>query len=118
MTPSLRAMGALLPRSDRPTGRGWESIASAAGTANGSSGQGGNLRSDLKKWAISAPRVTTIQEGPAFPSAEQERGMDWTIREMTPADLHHGFLEALASLAEVGLQPWEDEEVFRRRRGG
>ena len=43
--------------------------------------------------------------------------MDWTIREMTPADLHHGFLEALASLAEVGLQPWEAEEVFRRRLG-
>jgi glucosamine-phosphate N-acetyltransferase len=43
--------------------------------------------------------------------------MDWTLRELTPADLHNGFLEALASLAAVDLLPWQAEEVFRQRLG-
>jgi glucosamine-phosphate N-acetyltransferase len=43
--------------------------------------------------------------------------MDWIIRELTPADLHNGFLEALASLAKVELLPWQAEEVFRERLG-
>jgi len=43
--------------------------------------------------------------------------MDWTVREMTPADLHNGFLEALQSLAQVDLLPWQAEEVFRQRLG-
>jgi glucosamine-phosphate N-acetyltransferase len=41
--------------------------------------------------------------------------MEWTIREMTPADLNSRFLETLASLSEVGLTPDEAEPVFRRR---
>ena len=43
--------------------------------------------------------------------------MDWILRELTPVDLHNGFLEALASLSAVDLLPWQVEEVFRQRLG-
>jgi glucosamine-phosphate N-acetyltransferase len=38
-----------------------------------------------------------------------------TIREMTARDLSAGFLDALASLSDVGLTPAEAAEVFRNR---
>jgi glucosamine-phosphate N-acetyltransferase len=38
-----------------------------------------------------------------------------TIREMTAPDLSAGFLDALASLSDVGLTPAEAAEVFRNR---
>jgi glucosamine-phosphate N-acetyltransferase len=37
------------------------------------------------------------------------------IRELTALDLNQGFLEALASLAEVSLTPAQAGEVFRAR---
>jgi glucosamine-phosphate N-acetyltransferase len=41
--------------------------------------------------------------------------MEPVIREMTGPDLAHGFLEALAALAEVNLSFEEAAEVFRAR---
>jgi glucosamine-phosphate N-acetyltransferase len=41
--------------------------------------------------------------------------MELHISEMTAPDLTEGFLEALASLTEVGLTPREALEVFRKR---
>jgi glucosamine-phosphate N-acetyltransferase len=38
-----------------------------------------------------------------------------TVRGMTALDLSAGFLDALASLSEVGLTPAEAAEVFRNR---
>ncbi len=43
--------------------------------------------------------------------------MEWTIREMTPADLNGRFLETLSSLSEVNLTVEEAEEVYRARLG-
>jgi glucosamine-phosphate N-acetyltransferase len=37
------------------------------------------------------------------------------VRELTVADLSHGFLEALASLSEVGLSPAEAVTFFHER---
>ena len=41
--------------------------------------------------------------------------MDFTLRELTPDDLSHGFLETLAGLAPVDLTVEAAREIFRKR---
>jgi len=48
-----------------------------------------------------------------------QTGIDVAIGELRGEDLSHGFLETLASLAEVGLTPEQAREVlWRRLRSG
>jgi glucosamine-phosphate N-acetyltransferase len=62
----------------------------------------------------SQPYPTAPENGTPTATAEGPSGL--TVRELTPADLGRGFLQALANLSEVGLTPEEALPVFHERQ--
>lgn len=57
-----------------------------------------------------------VYEGKTSEPQVADRPATLQIRELTPADLRRGFLETLASLAEVGLTVERAEPILRERQ--